>query len=243
MKIAICFYGLHPDECWKNINSKFDTCYNNWHKNVLSLNDCDIFMHSFSKKHEELLKYEPKKYLFEDTDYFDNNIVDKEKKQYYYNKYNEKGGIISIILYVSYGIKKTVELMNAYSNENNIEYDLILLSRIDVCWLNPLIFNELNTNKFYSAIWGKNNFFSIKNDEFLAYWFISNKEIILKLSKIYDNIYKYFEDTCSWHKITKLHVNSFLKEDSIEYKFNDICNENIDMDLQRYIVSCKNYWR
>jgi len=234
MKIAICFYGLHPDECWKNINKKSDTCYNSWHKNVLSLNDCDIFVHSFSKKHEELLKYKPKKYLFEDTEYFDNNIVDKEKCEYYYKKHNEINNI-PIILYISYGIKKTLELMNEYSNENNIEYDLILLSRIDVCWLKPLIFNELNKEKLYSAIWGKNNYYSIKFDEFLAYWFISNKETISKLSQIYDNIYKYFEDTCSWHKITKLHVDSFLKEDSIEYKFNDIDNNPIDMDLQRYL--------
>lgn len=235
MKIAICFYGLHPDECWKDKIKKNDLCYKFWYENVLRLNDCDIFMHSFSKKREELLKYKPKKYLFEDTEYFDNNIVDKEKKQYYYNKYNKKGELIPTLLYVSYGIKKTLELMNEYSNENNIEYDLILLSRIDVCWLKPLIFGELNTNKFYTAIWGKNNYYSIKFDDFLAYWFISNKEMILKFSKIYEYIYKYFEDTYSWHKITKLHVASFLKDDYIEYKFNDIDNNPIDMDLQRYL--------
>ena len=236
MRVAICFYGLHPDECWKDKRPKTDKCFDYWTKNVLDNNNCDVFMHSFSKKHEELLKYKPKKYLFEDTDYFDNNIVDKEKKQYYYNKYKEKRDVIPLLLYQAYGIKKTIELMNAYSNENNIEYDFILSSRIDVWWLNPLNFNELNKKKLYSAVWGKNNFFSIKDDGFLTYWFISNKETILKLSEIYDNIYKYIEDTCSWHKITKLHVNSFLKEDSIEYKFNDICHENIDMDLQRYIV-------
>ncbi len=86
MKIAICFYGLHPDETWKssdgnvNVSPKEDKCFDYWNKNVLSLNDCDIFMHSFSTKHEELLKYKPKKHLFEDVSYFNNNIVDKEKK-------------------------------------------------------------------------------------------------------------------------------------------------------------------
>ena len=33
-------------------------------------------MHSFSTKHEELLKYKPKKHLFEGVSYFDENIVD-----------------------------------------------------------------------------------------------------------------------------------------------------------------------
>ena len=234
MKIAICFHGLHPDELWKDKNKKQDTCYNSWCKNVLNLNDCDIFMHSFSKKHEELLKYKPKKYIFDDTEYFDTNIVDKEKKEYYYKKYNKKKNI-PINLYLSYGVKKSIELMHDYSIENNIDYDFILLSRVDVCWLNPLIFNELNKEKLYSAIWGKNNYYSVNYDEFLTYWFIVNKEMSLNFSKIYEYIYKYFEDTCSWHKITKLHVNSFLKEDSIEYKFNDIDNNPIDMDLQRYL--------
>ena len=238
MKIAICFYGLHPDETWKssdgnvNVSPKEDKCFDYWNKNVLSLNDCDIFMHSFSTKHEELLKYKPKKHSLEDVSYFDENIVDTEKKEYYYKKYNNKVQI-PVLLYISYGIKKSVELMNEYSNENNINYDLILISRIDVCWLNPLYFNELNNNKFYSAVWGKNNYHSKRSNGFLSYWFCSNKKNITEFSKIYDNIYKYYEDDYSWHTITKTHVNSFLNDNDIEYKFNDIDNNYIDMDLQR----------
>ena len=45
----------------------------------------------------------------------------------------------------------------------------------------------------------------------------------------------YFENDYSWHTITKTHVNSFINDDSIEYKFNDIDNIPIDMDLHRYI--------
>lgn len=38
MKIAICFYGLHPDETWKssdgavNISIKEDKCFDYWNK-------------------------------------------------------------------------------------------------------------------------------------------------------------------------------------------------------------------
>lgn len=239
MKVAICFYGLHPDETWNpgtggNRITKKDKCLNKWNENVFSLNDCDIFMHSFSTKHEQLLEYKPKRYLFEDVNYFDNNIVDKKKKEYYYKKHNNRLHI-PILLYVSYGIKKSVELMLEYSKENNIEYDLILISRIDVCWLNPLHFNQLNTNKFYSAIWGKNNLYSKNGDGFLAYWFCSNKNYIIEFSKIYDNIYDYYENDYSWHKITKKHVNTFITDNEIEYKFNDIDNDPVDMDQQRII--------
>ena len=45
--------------------------------------------------------------------------------QYYYKKHKYKMQI-PVILYVYYGIKKSVELMLEYSNENHIEYDLIL---------------------------------------------------------------------------------------------------------------------
>ena len=240
MKIAICFYGLHPDETWTssdgnvNVPSKIDKCYEYWNKNVLNLNDCDIFMHSFSTKHEELLKYKPKKHLFEDVSHFDNNIVDKEKKEYYYKKHKYKIQI-PVILYVSYGIKKSVELMLEYSNENHIEYDLILISRIDVCWLNPLNFNELNTDKFFSAVWGRNNYHSKRCNGFLSYWYISNKKKIIEFSKIYDNIYDYLENEDSWHIISKIHANTFINDDNIEYKFNDLDNIHIDMDLQRYL--------
>jgi hypothetical protein len=240
MKIAICFYGLHPDETWKstngivNVNQKKDKCYDHWNNNVFKLNNCDIFMHSFSTKHEELLKYKPKKHLFEDVSHFDNNIVDIKKKEYYYKMHNYKCQI-PVILYVSYGIKKSVDLMLDYSNENNVEYDLILISRIDVCWLNPLFFNELNTDKFYSAVWGKNNYHGKRTNGFQALWFCSNKKNIIEFSKIYDNIYDYFKNDYSWHTITKTHTNTFINDDEVEYKFNDIDNIPIHMGQQRQI--------
>lgn len=232
MKIAICFYGLHPDECWKNQSIKEDKCYDYWMNNVINKNDCDIFVHSFSTKKKELLKYKPKSYLFEDVEYFRNNIIDKQHINY--NRHNNMSN-----LYISYGIKKTCELMLDYSNKNHIEYDLILISRIDICWLNPINLNNLNINYFYSGIWGKNNYYSNKTGGFLSYWFISNKKYIIEFSKIFDNIYKYIEKYNSWHIITKIHTNTFINNSNIKYIFNDICSNNVDMDLQRYLSESK----
>ena len=80
MKIAICFYGLHPDETWisttgQGKEKKKDRCLEFWKKNVFDINDCDIFMHSFSTLHDKLLEYEPKKYLFEDVKIIDQKII------------------------------------------------------------------------------------------------------------------------------------------------------------------------
>ncbi len=63
------FYGLHPDETWTSsdnnikVNFKKDKCFEHWHKNVLSFNDCDIFMHSFSTKQFLYLNIKKQKLL------------------------------------------------------------------------------------------------------------------------------------------------------------------------------------
>ena len=234
MKVAVCFFGLHPDETWKGQKIKKDKCFELWQKNVFNINDCDIFMHSFSKKQNELLKYNPKEYLFEkeensDIDFEEINKIEEQNKQK--KKYN--GWNLSktkINYYISYGMKRTIELMSNYELKNNIKYDLVLLSRIDICWLIPINFNELNTNKIYSAIWGKDNIHS--ETGLLGYWLISNSNNMKKIGTFYDNQKIYNKSGKSYHKILKRHILSI--SDEIEYKYNDLDNDIKHMGLQRY---------
>lgn len=247
MKVAICFYGLHPDECWKDKTPKSDKTFDLFTKNILNYNDCDIFIHSFSKKSKELLKYKPKNYLFEDQELF-LNTTDKGVNIYKNIKSSsasfEKRGLkyyglstgLTIYL-ISYGIKKSVELMEKYSTENNINYDLVLLSRMDVAWMKPVNFNELDTSKFYTSLWYNKQAipFHLKN-EFLAYWFISNQKNIKKYSQLYNQIINYLKSCSSYHKISYDFALTFIKKQDIEYKFHDIYSkEETDMDLQRYL--------
>tara|TARA_B100001175_G_C19480362_1_gene626759 strand:+ start:46 stop:774 length:729 start_codon:yes stop_codon:yes gene_type:complete len=240
MKVAICFYGLDPSETWKNIKIKEDKCLNLWKKNVFDINNCDIFIHSFSKKRKELLKYNPKDYLFEEEK---NSEINFKEIQNFEKELNEKknynGWNLSNIktqYYICYGIKKTIELMNKYETTNNFKYDLVLLSRIDVCWISPLNFNELNTNKIYSPIWGKNNIQGKLTNGLLGYWIMGNNNIIKKFSTFYDNLpyyFKKYKKCLSYHRLIKIHLSSVIN--NIDYKFKSIGCGEADMDLQRYI--------
>ena len=239
MKVAICFYGLHPDECWKDKQPKSDKTFELFTKNILNYNDCDIFIHSFSKKNKELLKYKPKNYLFEDQELF-LNTNDKEVNIYKNIKSAstsfERLGLKSYglstgltIYLISYGIKKSIELMEKYSTENNINYDLVLLSRMDVAWMKPVNFDEFETSKFYTPLWYNNAVpFHLKN-QFLAYWFISNQKNIKKYSELYNQIINYLTSCSSYHKISYDFALNFIKKQDIEYKF----RKETEMDLQR----------
>lgn len=237
-KIAICFYGLHPDETWKNVTKKKDKCFDLWTKNVFNINDCDIFMHSFSKKKDELLKYKPKDYLFEDEENSEINMNEIHNYEQQFNcKKSYNGWNISKVrgqYYVTYGIKRSIELMSKYEKKNNFKYDIVLLSRMDVCWLIPLELNQLNDNKIYSPIWGKNNIYS--ETGLLTYWLIGNSDMIKKVATLYDNMSNYLKEngSCrSYHRLLRQHVLTITN--NIEYKYNDKFNDIIDMELQRYL--------
>jgi len=235
MKVAICFFGLHPEETWKNITKKKDKCLNLWKKNVFDINDCDIFIHSFSKKKDELLKYKPKDYLFEEEKNSNINFEEiKNLEKIREQKPNHNGWNLSRIklnYYISYGMKKSVELMTNYEETNNFKYDIVLLSRIDVCWLIPLKLNELNTNKIYSAIWGKNNMHS--ENGLLGYWLISNSDNMKKIETFYNKQKEFNMGQLSFHRIFKKYVLTITND--IKFKYNNIENNVTHMDLQRYL--------
>lgn len=248
MRVAICLYGLHPDECWKNIKKCDDKCLHYWNQNVFSINNCDIFLHSFSKKTNDLLKYNPIDYIFEtendfkikenkdqDIEFFENKFNNTKNKNNSITFYNLSQ--INIIYKVLYGIKSTVKLMTNYENTNNFKYDYVIVSRIDCCWIRPLDFSILEKNKLYSSIWGKNNYYTKNNCGILGYWIISNSALMGQYASLYDNLSFYLKniksDYVSLHELFKLHIDTFCN--NIEYKFNDIDGNPVDHDLQRYL--------
>lgn len=251
-RIAICLYGLHPKYCWKGIEPKKDVSYKYFKSNILNQNeDIDIFLHSFSINDKDQLinEYNPLKYLIEkQKDFIINNKFKKKitrdgefhkKNKKYYNKSFDE-----ILYSLTYGIKKTIELMSEYEKENNFKYHFVMLSRMDVVWLKPILFKNLDNNKFYSSIWGVNNIMSNGNNGVLGYWFISNSELIKKYASLFDKMEEYFNNNIkpSYHFIAKYHIDTFTK--NIEYIFNDVSsfhneqqpvNDIVHHDLQRYL--------
>lgn len=223
MKIAVCFYGLHPNKCFKGFEKKPDICDLFWKKNVFNDN-VDIFLHSFDTDNKELLlkEYNPTAFLFENQQEFPSNVKIpnhyKHHNDVMLKSYNMDLG--QIIYCMTYGCKKSVELMEEYEKQHNFTYDLVLLTRIDLLWLKKLDFSLLDKNKFYVPKWGKNNWITKhKNyNEVLGTWYLSNSNNIKKFSKFYDLLPFYYKNGWVYeHKLFKLHVDSITK--NIEYKF------------------------
>lgn len=252
MKVAVCFYGLHPDECWKiNGALKHDTppipdqCLSKWQENVLSNIDADVdvFLHSFSKMHDRLLEYQPVRHMFEDVETFKANMrtlhsedIKDSKTDVLYNL-----NIYEALLLITHGIQKSYNLMHEYQIEANVKYDLVLISRIDCCWLTPLKFSELDVNKFYSQLWGYDNYHGRKNNGCLGYWFMSNVELMRRYANIHDHIMEIAKETQDWHVITKAYIDEYIGCE-ISYKFQDegaysplYAPVTIDCELQRFL--------
>lgn len=160
IKIAVQFFG--------HLRT-FEECANSIKKNLLSLYDCDVFIHSWNKiTHSEgdityknlydiddkILKkieylYEPKLIQIDEQKQFTNNVDLK------YNSPNKRmdGKIISNAgLKSMYFSKSEVnKLRQNYQNDNGVTYDYVIMIRPDIKLLSPLnlhnIFQQIETTK------------------------------------------------------------------------------------------------
>lgn len=237
MKYAICLYGLHPKYCDKGYKISKDRSYVYWKKNVFDINNVDIFLHSWSiNDYDQLLnEYNPTKYIIEKQINFKNK--DKIKSQSEENTLIKYYGIgWEQIQYSStYSMKKSIDLMKKYEEDNKIKYNMVMLARMDLIWLIKFKFNELDNQKFYVPIWGKNNIHSINNNysSVLGNIFISNSNNIIKFSSLYDNLNNYINKQISMHTIFKTHIDTITN--NIEYKFRDKSFKP-ECDKQRYLI-------
>ena len=241
MRIAICFFGLHPSECWVSKAPLKDLSHIYWKKNVFDQNDnVDIFLHSWSVNHKDKLikEYNPTAYKIEHQKDFSNKQHLKSKTQeHILNKgYNLSWG--EIVYSCTYGMKQVIELKKQYEKENNITYDYVMLARMDLIWLVPLEFKTLDTTKFYTSIWGPNNKYVIESNykSTLGNWWISNSSHMNMMGLLYDHLCTYLNNTVvSYHTFVKTHMDSFLSFDEIEYKYGSWDSNNPECDKQRFI--------
>lgn len=130
MRIALCLKGniggnagKSKDRNLPNAKKSFDC----WKKNLIDINDIDVFFHCWDKQYEEeLLKwYNPKKYLFEEQIDFKNNNL-----RFFATKSN------------AYSSYKSITLMNECELSNNMKYDIVILSRFDVSIFKKIDFDK-----------------------------------------------------------------------------------------------------
>jgi hypothetical protein len=155
MKTAICFYGLVGTTDGKSSEGKGNPrkCFNIsvplYQQHIISPNDIDIFIHSWSidLKTEILEAYPPKKSLIETQIIFDiPNYVpgNTPRNQTHYS--------------VWYSRQESIRLKSEFEYENNFTYDCVMLARFDLAWQTDLIFSEYNQDYFWVGKWPKKVF-------------------------------------------------------------------------------------
>ena len=242
MKVAICLYGLHPKYCWKDKEEQEDITYKYWKTNVFDKSyDVDIFLHSWSYNDKKLLleQYNPKAYIIEKQKIFRSVIKSNTEENLLKRTYNM--GWEEIQYSSTYSMKQAVELMYKNENQKGFKYDIVMLARMDLLWLNKVEFEKLDNTYFYQPIWGINNKYS-NGQKVLGNFFISNSDNIYTFSKLHDKLPIYLNNNIqiSMHKIFKLHIDSITN--NIDYKFRDCASENPDCDKQRDLYIYFNYF-
>ena len=186
MKLAFCLAGKiggleGKDGLGKPTN--FGYCFSSFYENIISRNDTDVFIHSWSTEVETELTqlYTPVKSIFEPQKEFPNN---KEAK-FFGGKGNDP---FKFFLTRSrfYSIQKVLELKKKFELDNGFIYDAVMLTRFDLLWHTPLDFSLLDLQFFYVSNWNrvdyarktvdKNNIFS--DSRILDLWFFSNSKFM-----------------------------------------------------------------
>ncbi len=147
-RVAYCLYGLSGGAKGKDGKGKDPDIFRLGHKHayehLLSRNNMDVFMHTWSIESEEELKslYKPVKAVFEPQIYFDipEWIIanrDANAVNYHYSRW--------------YSTKKVLELKKQYEKENGFKYDFVMTTRFDLAWNRGIDFSKLSQKKFYAC--------------------------------------------------------------------------------------------
>jgi len=248
MRIALCFYGLVGSKADKNgdgVALDPRIAYNLNKKNLIMpnsglANEIDIFIHSWSHEFEaELVSlYKPKAFKIERQKEFPhsnkiaNNRDFSELIRLPISVIKKPGSLFELLSNNKkeafransrwYSNKAVLELKKKYEQENNFEYDCVMVLRLDVGFYTPLDYSSYDMEFFYASNWNdyptRENGYSCNKDNhyvgegFLDFWFFSNSNNMDSFSKIYDNIKKYH---VSPHRSSYEHTKTFT--DKIRY--------------------------
>lgn len=213
-RYALCLYGLHPNDCWDRIKphtrvyrphesiSRHIVDYNRRNYDVL----VDIFIHSYqcnsddhryNEEDEDKLTqlYHPVRHIVEQLSASQNSLDDEDEVVLQsnvpdttsYTNMDSHARSKKFALFL-HSMQSSVNLMSQHTKENELAYDVVLLSRSDVDWLQPFDFEllhhklsksdtKVSKKKIFTSVWGKNNRLSSPS-QVLGYWFCSNQDNI-----------------------------------------------------------------
>lgn len=251
-KHALCLFGLPPMECNKHIKVSKDFSETCWKKNVLNLNNIDVFIHTWGESDTEKLgqKYSPAGMKVEKSVIFDS----EDPRKYDYPECT----VTNMFYSQAYSAKKSIELKKEHEKNTESKYDMVMMSRIDCLWLNKVIFDELDPDIFYVSNWNqrragsdpsglgdRSNITTVSRNyrKILDYWFISGTDNIDTFGNLFDYIPEWIEK----NKGTKMSNHTLKKDflvqsglwDHVSFKF----FEHHDHNVQRYFYQFRDHKR
>lgn len=229
MKLAICLFGnigisKSASQRQKNVNllkesdlanTDPEICYQGLETHFMENYETDIFIHTWSKKHENTLKelYNPIDSKFENQIDFttslekyginesnkieDWDVSDMAKESYKLllpsrgSVENIKKELIKLAFRTHsrwYSTYESVNLMSSYAKLNSINYDYVLLTRFDCLFKKSINLETLQNENFYCSLRKNRNDFGMALYDF---FFLSNPKLIEEFSNLYENIYNY----------------------------------------------------
>lgn len=217
-KIAFCLHGLAAGKNFKHggLNVTFESESSLYKKHILNINNCDVFLHSWSTEAADDLisTYQPEKYLFENPTVFVKPAL-KEKIKDFKNKIRGKKRELYRInnIYSRWAtFKRVIDLVSKHEDEKSIKYDFIFVGRFDMSLFSDLDFNNLDNSKFYSGKWigfrdSHGNIISDEKIEFIDdkkfkyekgfpstnegisdFWFAGSPSKIFEFAEIFDEL-------------------------------------------------------
>jgi hypothetical protein len=181
MKIALCLFGIVGGIAGKSGQGgdvDFKLCYDHYKKYIIDPNDTDVFIHTWSVQHQDALQelYKPKKAKYEPQISFKEPNYRLKSRWYSHNQ---------VLL-----------LKHKYERKTNVEYDFVIVGRLDLMWFEKVNFKKLNPEKFYVSYtndypWIKGGqssdiYTKIHNPgRILDLWFIASPELMERTKDIY----------------------------------------------------------
>ena len=175
----------------------YNACYNSIKKHIINSNTnnykIDIFCQGWNIDLEKELvgKYNPVKYCFENNSNYNNDILKLCQHD------TDFGGISQALSF-----KKAIELKEAYENENNMSYDIVILYRYDV-----LLWKDMNLNEYTNL--NDNIYVNAHHDSNGDFHFVMSNEKSNKFKNLIDSIN--FGNNYRMHFWIKNYVINYMK--------------------------------
>jgi hypothetical protein len=147
-KMAVVFHGIVGGMDGRNgigTPSDISACAKTIKHNILSVYDCDVFIHSWSvnQKDEMISLYNPVEYLIQPQEhfYFSSKQIENANDDINGMEYR------TISRYMS--LERIMSLKQKYEINNNFRYKWVLIVRLDLIFFNKLNLSVLDNNNVY----------------------------------------------------------------------------------------------